>query len=151
MVSFTREETQQNPSVRALLGDLEEDPANKKEISVMFLALGDAARKQFMDKYPTTALWELKAQQLIALCNHCSSKKSAIRPSSIIFKAPTTWRIAISVLARVERTPGIVRLRGYNNQPCFVRTCEISLEEKRNLEVEQLFKEFPKLFKRKAA
>ena len=72
ITELTRNADQQNPRVRALLGDLEEDPANKKVISVMYLALGDAARKQFMDKYPTTALWELRAQQLINLCNECS-------------------------------------------------------------------------------
>ena len=47
---LTRNADQQNPRVRALLGDLEEDPPNKKVISVIYLALGDAARKQFMDK-----------------------------------------------------------------------------------------------------
>ena len=72
ITELTRNADQQNPRVRALLGNLEEDPANKKVISVMHLALGDAARKQFMDKYPTTALWELRAQQLINLCNECS-------------------------------------------------------------------------------
>ena len=57
------------------MGDLEEDPTNKKVISVMYLALGEAARKQFKDKYPTAALWELKAQQLINLCNERFRKK----------------------------------------------------------------------------
>ena len=51
------------------MGDLKEDPANKKVISVMYLSLGEEARKQFKDKYPHTALWELKAQELITLCN----------------------------------------------------------------------------------
>ena len=49
---LTRETTQQSPRVRTLLGDLDEDPANKKVISILYLSLGDAARKQFMDKYP---------------------------------------------------------------------------------------------------
>ena len=44
-------------------------------LSVMYLSLGEAARKQFMDKYPHTALWELKAQELITLCNECFRKK----------------------------------------------------------------------------
>ena len=66
---------QQNPRVRALLGDPQEDPANKKVISVMYLALGDAAQKQFLDKYPPTALWELREKQLIALCNECFRNK----------------------------------------------------------------------------
>ena len=63
ITELPRELSQQNPRVRELLEDLEEDLANKKNISVRYLALGDAARKQFLDKNPTTALWELKAQQ----------------------------------------------------------------------------------------
>ena len=76
ITELTREATQQNPRVRALLGDLDEDPANKKVISVMYLSLGEAARKQFMGKYPHTALWEIKAQDLIILCNECFRKKT---------------------------------------------------------------------------
>ena len=72
---LSREATQQNPRVRALFGDLDEDPANKKIISVMYLILGEAARKQFMDKFPHMALWELKAQELFTLCNEYFRKK----------------------------------------------------------------------------
>ena len=58
------------------MGDLEEDPANEETISVMYLSLGEAARKQFKDKYPHSALWELKAQELIPLCNDCFRKRT---------------------------------------------------------------------------
>ena len=58
------------------MGDLEEDPAIKKVISVMYLSPDEAARKQFKDKYPHTALWELKAQELITLCDDCFRKKT---------------------------------------------------------------------------
>ena len=72
---LTRETTQQNSRVRTLLGDLDEDPADKKAISILYLSLGDAARKQFMDKYPHKALWDLKALELINLCIDCFRKK----------------------------------------------------------------------------
>ena len=52
-----------------IVGDLDEHPANTKVISVMYLTLGEAARKQFMDKHPTTVLWSLKAHELNNLCN----------------------------------------------------------------------------------
>ena len=78
ITELTREATEQNPRVRPLMGDLDEDPANKKTISVMYLALGEAARKQFMDKYPNTALWERKAGEPINLCNECTRKKNEI-------------------------------------------------------------------------
>ena len=75
ITELTREANQQNPRVRTLIGDPDEDPAIKKVISVMYLSLGEAARKQFKDKYAHTALWELKAQELITLCNDCFRKK----------------------------------------------------------------------------
>ena len=49
------------------MGDLDEGLANKKTISVIYVAVSEAARKQFMDKYPYTALWELEAGELINL------------------------------------------------------------------------------------
>ena len=72
---LTRETTQQNHRVRPLLGDLDEDPANKKVISILNLSLGAAERKQFMDKYPHTTLCDLKAQEFINLCIECFRKK----------------------------------------------------------------------------
>ena len=53
ITELTRDVTEQTPRVRALLGDMDEDPANKKVVSVMYLSLGEAARKLFKDKYPT--------------------------------------------------------------------------------------------------
>ena len=43
---LTREAAQQNPGVRSLIQDLDEDPANERVISVMYLSLREAARKQ---------------------------------------------------------------------------------------------------------
>ena len=57
--------------VRALLGDMDEDPAIKKVVSGMYLSLGEAARKLFKDKYPHTTLWNLKARELIQLATEC--------------------------------------------------------------------------------
>ena len=79
ITELTREANQQNPRVRTLMGDLEEDPANKKVISVMYFSLGEAARKQFKDKYPHTAIWELKAQELITRCNDASRRRRTHR------------------------------------------------------------------------
>ena len=45
VTELTREANQQNPRVRALLGDLDENPANKKVISILYISLGDQARK----------------------------------------------------------------------------------------------------------
>ena len=74
ITELTREANQQNPRARPLMGDLEEDAA-KKVISVMYSTIGEATRKQFKNNYTHTALWELKAQELITLCNDCFRKK----------------------------------------------------------------------------
>ena len=60
ITELTREVAQQTPRVKTLMGNLDEDPANKKIVRVMYMALGEAARKQFMEKLPHTALWDLK-------------------------------------------------------------------------------------------
>ena len=40
ITELTRDVDQQNPRVRALLGAMDEDPANKKVVSVLYLSLG---------------------------------------------------------------------------------------------------------------
>ena len=71
ITELTRDVKEQTPRVRALFGDMDEDPANKKVVSVMYLSLGEAARKLFKDKYPHTTLWNLKARELIQLATEC--------------------------------------------------------------------------------
>ena len=50
---------------------MNEDPANKKVVSVLYLSLGEAARKLFKDKYPHMTLWNLKVRELIQLATDC--------------------------------------------------------------------------------
>ena len=71
ITELTRDADQQNPRARALLGDMDEDPANKKVVSVLYLSLGETARKLFKDKYPHTTLWNLKVRELIQLATDC--------------------------------------------------------------------------------
>ena len=40
-------------------------------MSVLYLSLGEAARKLFKDKYPHTTLWNLKVRELIQLATDC--------------------------------------------------------------------------------
>ena len=46
VTELTREANQQNLRVRALLVDLNENLANKKVISILYLSLGEQAREQ---------------------------------------------------------------------------------------------------------
>ena len=57
-------------NARALWGDMYEDPA-KKVLSVMYISLGDTARKQFKYKHHITTLWDSKAAELSRLTNEC--------------------------------------------------------------------------------
>ena len=54
ITAMTREVTDQLPRKRSLIGDLYEDPANKKVVSAMHLSFGEAARKQIRDKFSKT-------------------------------------------------------------------------------------------------
>ena len=82
----------------------------RKSSTRLYLALGDAAREQFMDEYPNTALWELKTRQLTTLCTDCFRKKKR-QPGSppTRFKIATTWRKIIPILPCIERACGYLR------------------------------------------
>ena len=71
ITELIRDVTEQTPRVHALLGDMNEDPANKKIVSVKYLSLGEAVRKQCKDKYPYTILRNLKVRELLQLTTDC--------------------------------------------------------------------------------
>ena len=97
---------------------LDEDPANKKVISILHLSLGEPARKQFMDKYPHTALWDLKAKELITLCIDCFQKKrNRTLDRHRFFSRHQQQGESLSILACPKRARSIVRLRGNNPNP----------------------------------
>ena len=75
LTELTRDASQQNPRVRALMGDLEEEPANKKVVSASYISLGEAARKHFRDKFPHVTMWSLQVSELIKMCNECFREK----------------------------------------------------------------------------
>ena len=54
IAEMSREVTELLPRMRSLMGGLDEDRAMKKLVSAMYLFLGEAARKQFRDKFPYT-------------------------------------------------------------------------------------------------
>ena len=71
MNELTRSANETNPRVEALLGDMPEEAANKKVVSMMFLSLGESGRKMFRDKYPETSIWTLQATGMLINCNSC--------------------------------------------------------------------------------
>ena len=69
------------------MGDLEEEPANKKVVSVLYLSLGEAAAKQLRDKFSHVTLWSLKVSKLTKMCNECFGRKET-EPSADINSLP---------------------------------------------------------------
>ena len=68
MNELTRTVDEANPRVKSLLGDMADEAANKKVVSMMFLSLGETGRKMFRDKYPETSIWSLQAIQMLQNC-----------------------------------------------------------------------------------
>ena len=71
MNELTRTADETNPKAKALLGDMPEEAANKKAVSMMFLSLGEAGRKMFRDKYPEKTIWSLQAIKMLQCCEGC--------------------------------------------------------------------------------
>ena len=59
---------------KSLMGDLDEIPATKKAISVLYLALGAAGRKTIADKFPTTNIATVNLTDLLKNCKECFEK-----------------------------------------------------------------------------
>ena len=59
---------------KSLMGDMEEATAMKKANSVLYLALGMAARKTISDKFPTVNIARITLEDLIKTCKECFEK-----------------------------------------------------------------------------
>ena len=59
---------------KSLMGDLDEMPATKKTISVLYLALGSAGRKSIADEFPTTNIATVSLPDLLKNCKDCFEK-----------------------------------------------------------------------------
>ena len=59
---------------KSLMADLDEIPAMKKAISVLYLALGSAGRKSIADKFPTTNIATVTLTDLLQNCKECFEK-----------------------------------------------------------------------------
>ena len=57
-----------------LMGDMEEATAMKKANSVLYMALGMAARKIISDKFPTVNIARITLEDLIKTCKECFEK-----------------------------------------------------------------------------
>ena len=62
------------PKEKSLMGDMEEGAATKKAVSILYLSLGMAARKNLLNKYPTTNVASISLTDLIKNCKDCFEK-----------------------------------------------------------------------------
>ena len=59
---------------KSLMGDMDEATAMKQANSVLYLALGMAARKTISDKFPTVNIARITLEDLIKTCKDCFEK-----------------------------------------------------------------------------
>ena len=66
-----READQQNPRAAALMGNLEEIPAKRKVVSLLYISIGKNARKRLMDKFPRINILLIELRELMQNCTEC--------------------------------------------------------------------------------
>ena len=70
----TREVTEQQPRVLALINNLNEQAAERNIVSVLVLSLGSAARKSLTDKFPHMRVATIRLRELKANCEKSFEK-----------------------------------------------------------------------------
>ena len=63
-----------SPRIKALIGDMAEEAAEKKVVTWVFLlvgSVGELARKMFKDKHPDLSVWTLGVRDMIERCRNC--------------------------------------------------------------------------------
>ena len=68
---LTRTVDEGHPRVKALIGDMPEEAAEKKVVTWLFLSVGEPARKLFKDKYPELSVWTLQTREMLQRCENC--------------------------------------------------------------------------------
>ena len=68
------EVTEQQPRVLALINNLNEQAAERKIVSVLFLSLGSAARKSLTDKFPHMKVATIRIREIKANCDEAFEK-----------------------------------------------------------------------------
>ena len=60
-----------SPRIKALIGDMAEEAAEKKVVTWLFLSVGEPARKMFKDKHPNLSVWTLGVRDMTERCRNC--------------------------------------------------------------------------------
>ena len=70
-VSELTRNAEQQPRAQALMGNMEEAPAARKVISLLYISLGKTGRKMLRDKFPQINILLIQLQQFLQFCNEC--------------------------------------------------------------------------------
>ena len=70
-VSELTRNAEQQPRAQALMGNMEEAPAARKVISLLYISMGKTGRKMLMDKFPQINNLLIQLQQFLQYCNEC--------------------------------------------------------------------------------
>ena len=62
---LTRNADEQQPRAQTLMGNIEEAPATRKVISLLYISLGKTGRKMLMDKFPQINILLIQLQQFL--------------------------------------------------------------------------------------
>ena len=71
MTELLREADEQNPRIAAMMGNLEEVPAKRTLVSLLYISIGKTGRKMLMDKFPNINILLIKLRILVQNCKEC--------------------------------------------------------------------------------
>ena len=120
VTELTREVTQDNPRVAAMMGNLEEEPAKRKVTSLLYISIGKAGRRMLMDKFAHINNLLIQLNNILHSCAECfqtSRNKTLDRQTFLSRKQKPTeslhqfWNILNSLAAKSvfsNQTEGLV-------------------------------------------
>ena len=72
---LTREVTQDSPRRAAMMGNLEEEPAERKVTSLLYISIGKTGRKMLMYKFPQINILLIQLNNFLQYCVECFQTK----------------------------------------------------------------------------
>ena len=84
MTELLRNADHQNSRNAAMMGNLEEVPAKRKLVSLLYISIGKTGRKMLMDKFPNINILLIELQALVQICTECfQTRRNRILDSHI--------------------------------------------------------------------
>ena len=71
MTELLREGDDQPPRIAAMTGNLEEVPAKRKLVSLLYISIGKTGRKMLIDKFPNINILLIELRNLVQNCTEC--------------------------------------------------------------------------------